>query len=194
MRALAPITILIGALLAARLDISLSRGNSANPSAENETSIATVAANAPQTTGTNTYIFPLKSSTNKRYLVDQADKPFLMVGDSPQTIIANASVAEATRYMANRQQYGINTLWVNLLCSFAESCNPAATTFDGLAPFLSDGDLSKPNPAYFQRVDDLVGLASSFGMVVLLDPIETSSWLPALRANGVERAFPYGQY
>lgn len=31
-------------------------------------------------------------------------------------------------------------------------------------------------------------------MLVLLDPIETSSRLPVLRAAGVDRAFAYGQY
>ena len=31
-------------------------------------------------------------------------------------------------------------------------------------------------------------------MVVLLDPIETSSWLSVLRTNGEAKAFAYGQY
>jgi hypothetical protein len=117
-----------------------------------------------------------------------------MVGDAPQTIVANLSVAEAATYMANRQEYGINTLWINLLCNFSDGCNKDATTFDGLAPFLATGDLSKPNPEYFQRADDIIKLAAANGMLVLLDPIETSSWLPVLRASGMKRAFEYGQY
>src|SRR5262245_49056012 len=31
--------------------------------------------------------YPLKASANNRYLVDQNDVPFLMVGDSPQALI-----------------------------------------------------------------------------------------------------------
>ena len=96
--------------------------------------------------------------------------------------------------MANRREYGINTLWINLLCNFSDGCNKVTTTFDGIAPFLAAGDLSRPNPAYFQRADEIIELAATYGMVVLLDPIETSSWLPILRAAGIEQAYRYGQY
>jgi hypothetical protein len=138
--------------------------------------------------------YPLKVSTNNRYLVDQDNVPFLMIGDAPQTLIANLSQAEAGAYMANRRTYGINTLWINLLCNFSDGCNKNATTFDGIAPFTVVGDLSTPNPAYFQRADEMINIAANNGMVVLLDPIETSSWLDILRANGTAKAFAYGEY
>lgn len=138
--------------------------------------------------------YPLKASANNRYLVDQNNAPFLMVGDAPQTLIANLSQAEAARYMANRQKYGVNTLWINLLCNYSDGCNKDATTIDGVAPFTIAGDLSTPNPAYFERADDMIRIAAAHGMVVLLDPIETSSWIDVLRANGVVKAFAYGQY
>ena len=91
--------------------------------------------------------------------------------------------------MANRRSYGINTLWINLLCICKE-----AKTFDGIVPFLVPGDIATPNPAYFQRVDDMLRIAADHGMVVLLDPIETISWLVILRKNGKSKAFEYGQY
>lgn len=139
--------------------------------------------------------YPLKASPNNRYLVDQNNAPFLMVGDAPQTLIANLSAADAAKYMANRQCYGINTLWINLLCEYFNGCvNKDATTYDGIQPFVTANDLSTPNPAYFQRADDMINLAAGYGMVVLLDPIETSSWLNALRANGIDKAFAYGQW
>jgi hypothetical protein len=138
--------------------------------------------------------FPLKASEDNRYLVDQNNSPFLLVGDAPQTLIAKLSETEAAAYMANRRSYGINTLWINLLCNFSDSCSKDATTFDGIAPFAVPRDLSTPNPGYFQRAADMIGLAAENGMVVLLDPIETSSWLDILRANGAEKAFAYGKY
>jgi hypothetical protein len=141
-----------------------------------------------------TVVYPLKVSANKRYLVDQDDKAFLMVGDAPQTMIGTLSVADAATFMANRREYGIDTLWINLLCNFSDGCNKVATTFDGVAPFLVTGDLSRPNPAYFQLADEIIELAATYGMLVLLDPIETSSWLPILRAAGTEQAYRYGQY
>ena len=75
--------------------------------------------------------YPIKVSANNRYLIDQNDVPFLMVGDAPQMLIANVSQAEAGAYMANRRSYGINTLWINLLCNFSDGCNKDATTFAG---------------------------------------------------------------
>jgi hypothetical protein len=139
--------------------------------------------------------YPLKASANNRYLVDQNNAPFLMVGDSPQQLITNLSQQEAAAFMANRRSHGINTLWINLLCIFTfASCNREAKTFDGIAPFLVPGNIATPNPAYFQRVDEVLRIAADHGMVVLLDPIETISWLDILRNNGESRAFEYGQY
>src|SRR6202042_2355022 len=51
--------------------------------------------------------FPLKVSSNHRYLVDQHGEPFLVTGDSPQSLIGNLSEDEATSYVANRASYGI---------------------------------------------------------------------------------------
>jgi hypothetical protein len=164
----------------------------APPSAASAPSI-TQAENVPSTAAPPSGpAYPLKASSNNRYLVDQNDVPFLMVGDAPQTIIANLSEIDAATYMANRARYGINTLWINLLCEFVEGCD--AATFDGIPPFTVAGDLLTPNPAYFRRADDMINIAAANGMVVLLDPIETSSWLNMLRANGTAKAFEYGQW
>jgi hypothetical protein len=139
--------------------------------------------------------FPIRPSANKRYLVDADGKPFLMVGDSPQNLIVNLSVPGAAEFMANRRSYGMNALWVNLFCITTNgTCTKDATTYDGIAPFLTPGDLATPNPAYMQRADDMLRLAEQSGMVVLLDPIETYSWLRVLRQNGIEKAFHYGQF
>ena len=138
--------------------------------------------------------YPLKVSANHRYLVDQNNVPFLMVGDAPQTLVANLSQEEAAIYMAGRRNFGFNTLWINLLCNTSDGCNKDGTTIDGIPPFVVPSDLSTPNPAYFRRADQMIATAAAHGMVVLLDPIETSSWLVLLRSNGTTKAFAYGQY
>ena len=138
--------------------------------------------------------YPLKVSTNHRYLIDQKSAPFLIVGDSPQALIGNLSVNQAKKFIANRARYGVNTLWINLLCDSYTACNADGTTFDGIAPFTVAGDLSTPNPAYFARADAMINLAASYGMTVLLDPIETGGWLGVLQANGMSKAAAYGRY
>jgi Protein of unknown function (DUF4038)/Putative collagen-binding domain of a collagenase len=138
--------------------------------------------------------YPLKASANNRYLVDQNNVPFLMVGDSPQSLIANLSLAEATTYMLNRRSYGINTLWINILCNWPDICDKDGATFDGIKPFIVADDLSTPNPEYFQRVADIIVIAETNGIAVILDPIETSGWLSVLRTNGDFKAFSFGQF
>lgn len=138
--------------------------------------------------------YPLKPSANNRYLVDQNDQPFMMVGDAPQSLIGNLSESDAALFMANRQGHGVNTLWINLLCNSYTACNADGSTFDGISPFTTPDDLSTPNPAYFRRADAMINLAASYGMVVLLDPIETGGWLQTLRDNGISKARAYGRY
>jgi hypothetical protein len=144
-------------------------------------------------------VFPLKPSANNRYLVDQTDTPFLMVGDAPQALIGNLSESDAAFFMQNRAGHGVNALWINLLCDSYTACNSDGTTFDGIAPFtatLAGGtyDLSRPNPPYFDRAADMLNIAASYGQVVLLDPIETGGWLSTLQANGLHRARDYGRF
>jgi hypothetical protein len=138
--------------------------------------------------------FPLKQSDNGRYLVDQNGAPFLMVGDAPQAMVGNVSVEDAKFFIKNRAKYGINALWVNLLCDSYTACNADGATFDGIAPFTTLGDLSTPNPQYFDRAAQMIDAAAAHGMVVLLDPIETGGWLGVLDANGQAKAKRYGEF
>jgi hypothetical protein len=140
------------------------------------------------------FVYPLKVSGNRRYLVDQRNVPFLIVGDSPQAMIGNLTVDDAAAYVADRRAAGFNSLWVNLLCDKYTGCRSDGTTYDGLAPFTTPGDLSTPNPAYFARVDTIVRVAARAGIVVFLDPIETGGWLDVLRSNGTAKDFAYGRF
>jgi len=144
-------------------------------------------------------VFPLKVSANRRYLVDQHNIPFLMLGDSPQSMMANLSRSDMATYMADRQAHGFNTILVSILVDASTAGNADGTTFDGVAPFTrgtspSDYDLSTPNSAYFSRLDSLVSMAASHDLLVMLNPIETRGWLTTLENNGATRAFNYGAF
>ena len=139
-------------------------------------------------------VYPVQKSANNRYLIDQNNMPFMIVGDSPHSLIGRMSKSDAQFYMANRQRYGINTLWVELLCNNKTACNEDGTTFDGIAPFTTPGDISTPNPAYFHRVDDMLQLAAAHGIMLLLDALETTGWLATFKANGPEKAAAFGRF
>jgi Protein of unknown function (DUF4038)/Putative collagen-binding domain of a collagenase len=129
-----------------------------------------------------------------RYLVDRDGRPFLVVGDSPQALIAQLSEPQADHFFADRQRAGFNSVWINLLCNMYTGGRSDAKTYDGIAPFTKPGDLSTPNPAYFARADAIIGLAAKHDLAVFLDPIETGGWLDVLRSNGTARAYNYGRY
>jgi hypothetical protein len=164
-----------------------------------------VAVAPPKAPGPGAPAYPLKVSANHRYLVDQDNTPFLVVGDVPQSMIGMISLTDAASFFDDRQAHGFNAMWIDVLVAgpyYPESREDAGT-YDGILPFtdyLSGGkdtahyDLTKPNEAYFGRVDQILRLAASHGLVVFLDPIETGQWLPTMRNNGPAAARAYGQY
>ena len=168
-------------------------------------SLAPTALKAAAPSAARPPAFPLKVSQNHRYLVDENGTPFLIVGDSPQEIMSRLTEKEAEFYFADREAHGFNTLgWIDAACAGQDNpTNPLAATPDGIRPFtafLSGGndyryyDLSKPNEAYFVRLDHMVQMAMNHHLAVFIDPIETILWLPTLRNNGVKGAYEYGQF
>ena len=79
--------------------------------------------------------YPLHVSTNGRYLVGRNNVPFLLMGDSPQAMIANLSEIEAGAFLADREANGFNAVWVNLLCATYTGGRADGSTFDGILPF-----------------------------------------------------------
>ena len=144
--------------------------------------------------------YPLKKSANARFLVDQNNVPYLMIGDAPQALIVNISETEAETYFADRAAHGFNSLWINLLCATYTGGRADGSTIDDVLPFTgtipltSSYDLTTPNEAYFAHVDRILQLAADYGLQVLLDPCETGSWLSVMLDNGVTRCRDYGRY
>lgn len=144
-------------------------------------------------------VYPLKASANGRYLTDSHGVPFLLMGDSPQSMIVNLTPQQMSGYMANRQTVGFNSILVDALCTTYTGGNGNGTSYSGTPPFTSgtnpsNYDLSAPNPAYFAELDALVHLAANYNLNVVLDPIETGGWLGTLENNGPAKAYNYGAY
>jgi hypothetical protein len=144
--------------------------------------------------------YPVKKSAGSRYLVDQNNVPFLIVGDSPQALIVNLTETEASGFFADRAGLGFNTMWINLLCATYTGGRADASTIDNIIPFTanisgtSSYDLTKTNEAYFVRVDHMLNLAAQNGIQVLLDPAETGSFLSVMLDNGTNKCRTYGQF
>jgi len=143
--------------------------------------------------------FPVTAQANGRYLADSDGKPILIMGDSPQSMIANLDPNSMAVYMADRHRLGFNSILVDALCTTYTGGNENGTSYDGTPPFTSGSDpssydLSTPNSAYFDQLDGLVKRAENDKLIVFLDPIETGGWLVTLENNGPTKAYKFGAY
>jgi hypothetical protein len=138
--------------------------------------------------------FPVGVSENKRYLVDQDGRPWMMNGDSPQCMSANLSVDDMEYFFTNRARHGFNAAWVNLICGPYTHGRDDASTYDGIAPFTDGKDLTTPNPKYWERMDTMVELAQRSGITLVLDPAETGSFAEWLKDKGADKSRAYGRF
>jgi len=142
--------------------------------------------------------FPLKISQNRRYTVDSAGTPFLMIGDTAWSLMAQLKREDVDAYLLDRKARGFNAILVNLI-EHRFATNAPANAY-GDAPFLAPGRFDMPNEAYFAYADWIVARASELGLLVLLAPSYTGAgggsegWYQEIRAAGAEKMHAYGRF
>ena len=158
------------------------------------TSRGSIASFIPRGTPPPVGPYPVSVHSSGRYLVDNTGLPFLLIGDSPQGMIANLSLADAEVYFASRQSYGYNAVQIHLLAGPTFNGRSDFSTVDGITPFTTAGDISTPREAYFARVDSIVNLAAQHNMLVFLTAAETIDAESLFSSNGVTKCRAFGQY
>jgi hypothetical protein len=161
-------------------------------------SARSLSASATTLAATTPPSYPLKISADGRHLLDQNNAPFLVQGDSAWSLIASLNDADTERYLENRRLKGFNTVLVNLLEHKFTDNAPKNAAGDG--PFLTPGDFSTPNEAYFAHADHVIQNAASKGILVLLTPAYLGyqggdeGWYSEMSANGATKLRNYGRY
>jgi len=115
--------------------------------------------------------FPVKISPNHRYFVDQNDQPFFYHADTSWKLFWELNLEEAEIYLEDRRQKGFSVIQIQLLPHRDYQANR-----NGDTPFLVRGDLTTPNPAYFEHVDKVINIAMDKGLGVFISPIWASRW------------------
>lgn len=148
--------------------------------------------------GPTSSIFPLHTESGKRFLIDAQGHPFLIQADAAWSLIVQLTAAQAETYLEDRRAKGFNAVLVNLIeHEFADS---PPKNKAGDAPFLSAGDYATPNPAYFAHAEDVLDIAESKGILVMLTPSYmgygggSQGWYQEMSANGATKLRAYGQY
>jgi hypothetical protein len=113
-------------------------------------------------------LFPLGVSSDGTTVVTGDGKPFLIHGEAAWSLTAQLSTGDAMRYLADRKNRGINAILVNLIEHYYADHAPKNAAGD--APFTTAGDFSTPSEAYFAHADQVIDMAASQGMAVMLFP------------------------
>ena len=142
--------------------------------------------------------YPLKISANRRYLVDQDERPVLLHGDSPWSLIVGPPPEKAEMYLADRAAKGFNSIVVNLIEHYFTSDAP--NNYRGDGPFTTPNDMSTPNEEYFQHADWVIEKAGEYGLQVVLAVTFVGyhggqhGWQHEMIASGPRKCREYGRY
>ena len=113
-------------------------------------------------------LFPLAASSDGDHLVTADGRPFLLHGEAAWSLIGQLTTSDTMTYLADRHRRGVNTIIVNLIEAFYSDHHPNNAAGD--APFTRANDFSTPSEAYFAHADQVIDLAASQGMAVMLFP------------------------
>jgi hypothetical protein len=158
--------------------------------------------------------FPIKVETGGRYLEDHNGVPFLLWSDAAWNLFSSVPLTgpvSATTYFKDRSRRGFNAVYCPLFSGrgTTPTSNKNFSTYDGILPFngytsgngstTGDGasnnyDITQPNPAYFSRIMDMVKLAATYNMAVILNIYETVGWEYNFSNAGIDKVRALGAY
>src|SRR5262245_27603467 len=139
----------------------------------------------------------LHVSSNGRFLVDPNNQPVYLVGDTVWTLAVGLNETQAGQYMQTRAAQGFNAFLMDDVVQVPWSPRGPADSngnmpFTSSLPGSSDFDVTTPNPAYWQHIDNLVNMASQNGLQVLFDVYDNYNGF--LGANSTANLKAYGQF
>jgi hypothetical protein len=152
-----------------------------------------------QTAGAASPVYPLKVSDNGRYLTDTNGSPVLLILGDAQGIMVDLSLTDTATYFASRAAHGVNAVWINLFCDTVFNGRADWSDIDGNVPFTASAggyyNLDYPNEAYFNRVGQVIDLAKTYGITVVLDAGGLNGIdLPMYLYNTTQQCTNFGTY
>lgn len=162
-------------------------------------------------------VFPLSVSPDNRYLIDQAKKPFPILGRTAWFIISQPE-SGYKKFIENTLEHGHNAIEFAVITHWPTG-NHAPFNGENELPFLKtlngadwDGnlkyksilseapDLTTPNEKYWQFVDRFLNYCSENNLAVLMFPAyvgyegQEQGWMKELVANGEAKSKLYGAW
>ena len=167
--------------------------------------------------GQATPAFPVKYAANSRYLVDQNNVPFPILGRT-SWFITSLSVADYHTFIDDTAARGHTAIEMHVLNHDPRGNHPPFNG-SGAAPFLKQlngttwngaltygtinneaPDFTTPNEPFWSSVDGLLAYAESKGLLVFMFPAYVGyaggnqGWMQELVANGATKTQSYGAW
>ena len=154
--------------------------------------------------------FPLKYGADSRYLVDQNDVPFPIMGRTAWFVVS-LSVSDYQVFVDDTAARGYNSIEFHVLNHDPRGNNPPFNGNGGL-PFVRDlsgnnwngqsgtPDFTTPNEAYWTFVDEFLAYCESRGLLVFVFPAYVGyvggdqGWMQEIVANGPTKMQVYGAW
>jgi hypothetical protein len=142
--------------------------------------------------------FPLKVSSEGRYLVDQDGIPFFIAGDTPWIITTNVSYSDAEYYLNAVQSLGVTAILCDLINHYGGANAPSNYYND--PPFNIPGDFDTANEDYFVFIDSVLNMAKSRNIVVFMTVCYMGydcgyqGWASEMRSEGVAGCGRWGSW
>lgn len=155
-------------------------------------------------------VFPLRIESGRSCLVDATGRPFLLIGDTAWSLLAQLSREQIEHYLVDRRSRGYNAVLVNVLESHYARRPPLNS--EGHAPFESPprygnvadyvrrADFDTPRLPYFELFDFLLDRAAAHGLLVMATPCYPGyeggeqGWWVAMKRNGAAKLRSYGRF
>ncbi|HEX6224338.1 MAG TPA: DUF4038 domain-containing protein [Chryseolinea sp.] len=163
------------------------------------------------------HTFPLRISDDKRYFVDQQNKPFPILGRTAWFIISQPEKGYE-KFIENSLKHGYNAIEFAVITHWPTG-NHAPFNGEGELPFLKtlsgspwDGklkynslnleapDFTTPNEKYWRYVDKFLAYCQTKGLLVFMFPAyvgydgQEQGWMKELVANGKTKTMKYGEW
>jgi hypothetical protein len=138
---------------------------------------------------------PLRVSDDGRHLVQADGQPFFYLGDTAWQLLHRLSREEAELYLEDRAAKGFTVVQTVVLAELDGLETPNAQA----GRPLFDNDPRRPNPAYFEHVDFVIGKAEELGLTIGLLPTWGDKWhnrqnTPGPRVFDAENAKAYARF
>lgn len=130
--------------------------------------------------------WPVKVSSNHRYLTDSKGNPFLLLADTGWDLMCATSVEDGKLYIDDRSNKNFTAIFTCL-------ARPSDKSTIEMVPFLQD-NLLTPNDIFFARCREYISYAQKKGITMILNPFWASAFREETRLMTEAQLNELGRY